>query len=278
MPQTARKIGFVSAACAAIGVLLAWGAKLQFNFGLWIVFVGGLASGGLAWLMYDFAGVIAGVKQAWSDLRGWEPDRKKFKRFFKIWSHTTVIASGPLSWAIGTLYFICFGFYAQGDQSPEIVAFVGLSVFVLFFMGMMSAALLEDPDIDIGRLGKGALIMNPVVFPFTAIYCLAKGLIWLAPKVLCRIATFFTFLIQLLARAFILIHSEERRICFTAAMIGSMFGLMSCYFHGQAFFGALIGAVVGGALGHLEYRFGKRLAAKLEVKYLKQKGTAIIPT
>ncbi len=71
--------------------------------------------------------------------------------------------------------------------------------------------------------------------------------------------------------SFVLIHSEERRICFTATVLGTAIGLITCYQHDNAFFGALIGAMVGGVLGHVEYRFGKQLAEKLQKRLVLAK-------
>ncbi|MEK7585372.1 MAG: hypothetical protein AAB455_02585 [Patescibacteria group bacterium] len=266
VPQTGRKIGFVSAACAAIGVLLAWGARLQFDLGLWIVFIGGLASGSLAWLMYDFAGVITGVKQAWREawasVKGWKPTKNRIRRFI----YAFVALQGIWFWFL--VFFVIVmspnhDFHYNDDKAIPAALIVSLASLLFPFITMLAYKSYASDK-------RSALTGNLVVLPFTITYLFFRGIIWLVRRAPRRIVIATKFIKRLGVRSFILIHSEERRICFTAATIGTAIGLITCYQHGNAFIGALIGALVGGALGHVEYRFGKQWAVKLAAKFPKK--------
>ncbi len=131
--QTARKVGFVSAMCAATGVPLGWGAKMQFGFGWWIVPVAALGAGGLAWFMYDLAGVRTGVKQAWREVTGWKPDWARVGRLFKIWFYVGVVFSSA---------FLLLGILIPDIPASLLVAWLVVwNVFVGIFSMMMSEQL-----------------------------------------------------------------------------------------------------------------------------------------
>lgn len=280
--QTARKVGYVSAMCAAIGVFLGWGAKMQFDLGWWIVPIVALGAGSLAWLMYDLAGVLAGVKQVLREVTGWKPDWQRVARFFKVWLYGSLGFTGLASLFVGPIVIALL--HSQGldetvapDLKPSPFKFavpvVALVLVISSFFAIMWGA--DTPEelrssIALKSSRKFALYFNPISLPFTAVYFLAKGLIWVAPRIPRATMVVLNGVCRFVVISFVLIHNDERRICFTATGLGTAIGLITCYQHGNAFFGAVIGGAVGGVLGYLESGWGKRLASKLAARWLKE--------
>ncbi|MFH1170013.1 MAG: hypothetical protein V1704_00360 [Candidatus Vogelbacteria bacterium] len=271
--------------CVAIGVLLGWGAKMQFSLGWWIVPVFALLAGSLAWVMCDFAGVLAGVKKAWQEVAGWKPDRARVVRFFKLWFYWSMSFVGGIFWFTLFLIFL-MSTSAQEKSDPlnpanlVVLALVltsisaGLSLIVAFGMSKEIGPPEKPVSPAVMEFGRGfALYCNLISLPFVIIYFLAKGLIWVVAKIPGTAVAFVSDVCRLVVISFVLIHSEERRICFTATGLGTAIGLITCYQHGNAFFGAVIGSAVGGILGRLECRWGKRWAEHLATRWLKKEIT-----
>jgi hypothetical protein len=276
--QIARKVGYVSAMCIAIGVFLGWGAKIQFNLGWWIVPVTSVVMGSLAWLMCDFAGVITGVKQALREVTGWKPDRARVIRFFKLWFYWWMTFAGGMIWLSCSLNFL-ISLSIQEANGPGtfvvMIAMTGLSLgLTLLCAGDMSKEIgpPERPNssavMEFAR--DCALYCNPISLPFVAVYFLAKGLIWVTARIPKTTVIIASGVCRLVIISFILIHNDERRICFTATGLGTAIGLITCYQHGYAFYGAVIGSVVGIILGRLECGPGKRWADQLSTRWLKE--------
>lgn len=229
----ATRIFLACATGAGIGTLAA--LQLGNFWGL-----GALLGGLVGYLVYDLEQVVKMIPVAWNKVSGWELDKENLVRlgiivlFFVNLSFTIVIC--PLVVA-ATLK------KGSADGLCVLMMFYGWCACLFFY----SNALKNSTDDDLFYV----LRMNPVT---VYIYYPAKGIVWAVPRIPAGLKILANFCKQL----FLLIHSDLRLLCGVDSLIGASVG----YFTGNV----LIGALVGGVLGVLNYEIVSKRLLKVTLR------------
>jgi len=252
------RIFFACALGAFIGGLL--GLELK-SVSDWLWLPSALLGGAIGWVMYAPRALGAAIARAWREVINWRPDKRYWKVLVKntaneIPQRLTGFAYYGLFaglWAASyygadtlwyahpalrtTLYELCWTIASLSFML--IPTFFGIALLFEGEKGVAFAPFFKRPRF----VRRFCLLCNPVVLPFAIIGGIIKLIValwndiyfWQDLKALGRFAK----------RAFVLAHSDLRLLCLVDATIGAIAG----YFLGSA----LLGALVGGASGLLNY-------------------------
>lgn len=256
--NTEKRIALACFIGAVIGALLA----LQFNHYFW--WAGILLGGVTGYLSYEFKVVMLAVKSVsgivWREMTQQEYNIPaipfdKIKTVGKLVALMILVLASfcfvlvlallvVASWAIVILFLNLF------PEDPGVLSKTGFTLACLL-PGLALVSYVcqvfheERPDPShvnsamIKLAIKAFICLNGVAF---LCFVIPRGLLWLIR----RIPLAVNFLIWVVKRTLILIHSEIRLLCMTDAMLGAFVG----YFCGNA----LVGGVVGAVLGVVNYK------------------------
>lgn len=229
---------------AGIGTLTA----LQLNGYFW--WVGLLVGGLIGYLSYEFKKVRRAIPKAWHAVKGWKPNKERWKvGWMMFWALVSFLSTILLAFSL--LLFIDM----ETSVWTTFVAIFGFSFLVSLLMtiGIVSDMGVERFEKELGDAREMFKNFNPIKVYFyyvpkyivLGLFHFFKGTIY----VLVRIPGFLWGIITTIAlfikTLFTMIHSEIRLLCGIDAAIGATIG----YFAGSV----IIGAVSGGLFGLLNY-------------------------
>ena len=222
---------------AGIGAFVA----LQLNQYLW--WLGMIVGGVIGYLSYDFKAVINAIPMAYKAVKGWKPRKENVLAavYGIFWALLWVLCLIPIS------FFSFVSLEIQGTLS------LFWMICLLFSLGI-SANKLYDIEENDKRIFCLLKLWNPFSFTFYGFYGMTKMSVWCIK----RIPDLLRFTGQFLKQLFILIHSEIRLLCGIDAAIGAGIG----YFAGNA----IVGVLIGGIFGVINYKVISQKILKLHVK------------
>lgn len=227
---------------AGIGTLTA----LQINGYFW--WIGLLVGMFVGYLSYEFKKVVQAVPKAWNAVKGWKPNKERWKTgWIMFWALASFIST----------ILLAFSFLLLVETAAWVFLAVGFCflfplwlVMIVAIVGNMEMKRIEGEREAAKDMFKN---LNPIKVYF---YYLPKfiilGLLYFFKGtiyIFVRTPKFFRKTIVILWRfiktLFIMIHSEIRLLCGIDAAIGAAIG----YIAGSV----LIGAISGGLFGALNY-------------------------
>ncbi len=241
MQRESRSIGFVCAVGAFAGTALA----LQWSHSWFLTLAGLLVGGLIAYVAQDIRGFARDIVRAWQAVATVRLDGRKLGEAmltsflvwtcFLLWSKVVLVmaTSHPhgLEWLIK--FFTAMNLF-------------GVLFGTLLFTGVFYSNEYDPKQATENRRIRSAILyyVNPVVVPFWALV----GVWWCAintPRLVLWAWATTVLVARKTARfawtAFKYVHSAERRLCFTDAVIGGAVG----FYYGSPVVGALVGAVLG---------------------------------
>ncbi len=236
---------FISCALGAgVGTMVA----LEVYHYFW--WIGLLAGGVVGYLSYEFKEVLAVIRIAWHAVIGFRPDRQKVVKGF-----LGTIVSLSVGTSFLSLIWIALVPIEKLLSAEASLAF-SFTVVPIWLTVALSATLfmkIEGQGIECGSskaLKKMILFVNPIMmftyWPVWFLWKIVQGLVKYGPLVPPVLWKGLSNIVLFVKTVFILIHSEIRLLCGIDAAIGATIG----YFAGSV----LIGAVVGGIIGVLNYK------------------------
>jgi hypothetical protein len=198
---------------------------------------GALLGGLVGYLVYDLEQVIEMIPVAWNKVSEWKPNKEKLTRI-------SLAILFPVNVAITSILVPIF---LAGMSKEYLITLIGIYGWCMVFYLCFNASRSRNANDD--------LIYVLRINPFTVyIYYPAKMVIWAVP----RIPSGLMIIARFIKTLFVLIHSDLRLLCGIDSLIGSAIG----YFTGNV----LIGALVGGVLGVLNYELVSKRWLKVELR------------
>lgn len=222
---------------AGVGSLIA----LQLSAMLWWV---GLLVGGLTgYLSYEWRAVISAVPRAYRAARGWEPSEEQVEFSKSSLAILAAVWSWPLLFLLSTVLV---------HQVAHITSpFAKVESFLIILMALATVmCLLFSVFFAPVALAMTFSEILPVIESPRAIWSSVSApavLFWNLPR---EVPGLFRFVRAFVWQVFVRIHSQERLICGVDAFLGAAVG----YVAGSA----IVGALVGGAMGVLNYELVTR--------------------
>jgi hypothetical protein len=227
----------VMGACGLGGVV---GSAVALQFGIYWP-LGLLIGAAVGYVTFEFRTLASGIARAWREVIGWS---RLFHKTRRQWTFL-LLGISAISTLVAYVIFpltLLSGSLGTAMEYSLLMAGIGNSFVLAFFFGM-------DPDIDDESYTDAVYFLrrlNPVVFPFWAIFWWVYGLCIFAYR---RIPTFVRSLWKatkrfgrFIARAFVYVHSDLRLLCAIDSAIGAYIGLRS----GNPLIGGIAGACFGG--------------------------------
>lgn len=250
MNTTEKRIGFACALGAFVGALISLELAKFFVWGKYLWTVGAFVGGLVGYVSYQFKEIVSACREQ-------EKRQRLFEAMCDIWSNL-------LKPTIKTVSEICAGFFVVIlAQSLGIMAVLSITtplsftgqeslvdVIATFCLISLVPTILTFPmyckyhEEKISQLGEWRVIYNYLLHfnLFGVMWHTLCGTFWLLTKIPKIVRECLHF-----ARGvFITVHSDIRTICFVDSVLGATAG----YFAGSA----LVGAVIGGLSGVLNYR------------------------
>jgi hypothetical protein len=242
-----RRIGFACALGAFVGATVSLDLARHFAAGNWLWIVGILLGGLVGYLAYDFRAVASAIGQAWREVSAWRPDWKGIGAFLKHRALCGNIGALMMLSVLTWVFVLCSGgqiLTPSGSVTSAGRTFVLTSLIAGYLLGLI----LPMDEGDRKAMGVLTLCFAPITGPFIWAYWVLRGTGWIIRRVpegvlsaivLALIA--WPVLVRFVKRVFVLVHSDERKLCFTDAMLGAMIG----FFLGSAVLGGIAGALLG---------------------------------
>lgn len=238
----------IAMACFLGGAI---GALIAIQLGVYLWWVGVLTGGLVGYLSYEFKKVAHALCFAGKMIRtkcryGFSIDVSmtsiRRQAFGFVQDAMFLVLVVIICSSVGTSWMFPLWFVRKPEE-PIVPATI-MFVFAAFLIGagLISATRyhkwirseLEQPKSDYVTVPLSVFLVSPVGVLF---YWLPLGIF----KVLRVMPSVAKFLWKVARKAFLLIHSEIRLLCFTDALIGAIVG----YFCGSALIGGMAGAVSG---------------------------------
>lgn len=260
MDNRSLKIFMACALGAGVGALVA----LQMNPYLW--WIGMLVGGLVGYLSYEYEKVSAAIPRAWNRTISWRPDAEYWKNIFGTFAY---FLGSVLIWR-GTIIFLEQITTNSSQLMVGLVIATLVGCFARFTSSvllsfLLCAALMDDKkffnDSGDATIGTAKMIFafgNPIFVYLGIVIALTVGfwkLLQFIPSVAVMLILGVQKFLLFLKTTFLLIHSEIRLLCGVDAALGAAIG----YFAGNA----LIGALVGGVFGVLNYEIVSKRILKV---------------
>jgi hypothetical protein len=251
MSRTTVKVFLACAIGSFIGTVVA----LQVNQNFW--WTGLLVGALVGYLAYEFKKVVAAVPVAWQEATSWWPEEEWWKVFWKSGiqiANIGLIVSTPLS----IVFFFSPPQPIKTTCSLQIAVLVACipPAFAVSTGFLLAAALPHESlkrDLMAMEMWPNFLRVYLWIIPQLLLWTVPKYLflgIWLVLKLAPAAAKALYRATKALGRFFwhllVLIHSENRLLCFVDAAIGVATGYR--FFHS-----AILGALIGGLWGALNF-------------------------
>lgn len=277
-----KRIGFVCFMASFIGALLTLAVAEQFALGWWLAPIGAATFGLTAYLGYEWRAVGRAVVHASRAAVNWRPGKDSW-----LWYGLSL--SGGISVPLLLLAILVWGFlppdpwflapaFTEDPQNePAVLILITSSFIIPCAMSVFGTIgyhdrfrltrrhLAEDKGFPFTSWTwrQQALFINPLTAPIITVLLylvvplgLIGGIGWLVYKAVKATAN---ALIIFTISFFRYLHSEERRICLTATMLGVIVGFAVGYPQELVLLGAIAGGLTGSALGVAEYRLARWL-------------------
>lgn len=268
-----QKIFFACAIGAGIGTMFS--LELQPEF-CWIGF---LTGGFVGYISYEFKNVLSGIGQAFQEVKSIMPAKNNWKASMGLMATGITIAIYPLS-----LYAVGFFFWNWADGGRDAFGIILPGSVMVVTILVAGGALLglesdgkgndrlggEFNDADVEEIKWAWINLLPPVaaFKLLCLFGLIGRILWINKgalsikniwrycirpvyRLIYMIVETVVMIVIIIAliiwKTFVLIHSDERILVGTDAMLGSIVG----YFFGSV----LVGIWAGGLIGVLSYKF-----------------------
>jgi len=250
--NTEKRIVIACFIGAALGAVTA----LQLHYFWWVgIIVGGVTG----YLAYGFRDVIRAIRIAWASRdnagEGFKAGLRGALRFLGVFACIVCCAASVLALSIGALMSLVVPAEAPATWQAPAESAAPAALPALFWLLATAGVLLPLVALSVCILRSenkatacknalACLLATPLLLPITLVVTFAWAVIPRAGRLLYNVAR----------HAFILIHSEVRLLCLTDSLLGALAG----YACGHA----LVGGLIGAALGWVNYRY-------VSVKWLK---------
>lgn len=235
------------------GVVLGAFVAAQFNFFWWL----GMIAGGLvAYLVFDWAGVIRAVGHIWKYTAGitkadWKALGWLAAAALSI-SATTTAATFLLSLPAVRVEF---------SRLPGVLDWLSIfSVGVIFYMCLMGLLARDAGGLQ-GKQEEYVWVCKQLN-PFQLFVCWPirgfVGLLSRIPRALAAVLEFIKAVGRFVGRVFMMIHSEARLFC----LVDAALGVAVFHYAGNSLLAGLAAGELAGVLGHLWVR--RRQAAEIK--------------
>ncbi len=237
-----KRGGQIFAACAAGGGVGALVSLQLSQVNPLMAALGGFVGMLVGYLAYDPAGVFAAFKQVFLKATAWRPGWARIRQSAEECAMLVGAAFTPLLVVSALMY------YDNSVKLNNIVLDIVISTYFcgiyIFGFWFLMSVFIRDKSWDIATVFKWG---NPLT-----VLCLPViGLYWLIITTPAAIS----FSWQVTKSAFILMHSNGRVLCAVDSLIGACVG----YLAGNA----MVGAIVGGGVGLLNYELVSKRWLKL---------------
>jgi hypothetical protein len=219
---------------AFVGALSAMEIASAFAYGKYFWVLGALFGGVVAYIAADFKSIPAGVARAYRETIGFRPD-------FEGWKTLALTGAGVFTAActifgLAILVAAVFDAKLRSDLFSEGALAVATAALLITIVFIVLEATKMDTDgwYDAEASRGVSLFLLKHVNPISATYWMLCGAWYL----LRRVPAFAKL-------TFVYVHSDLRTLCFVDAALGA-----GC---GYLFGSAILGALVGGVLGVLNY-------------------------
>ena len=133
-----KRAAMVALACltdAYIGALIADELATRFGWGIYAWPVGALLGGSIAYIIHDIKAFCSGIKRAFDEVTGWQPDVQWWKAYAKAVLYFGGMPSGIVFWMVASMGFT-IDLYAKAPTFNWLfVAFyASLLVFLICFL------------------------------------------------------------------------------------------------------------------------------------------------
>lgn len=275
MKNRTLKVSITCALAALIGAFIG----IEYDYS---IIIGMLAGGITGYLFWEAPTVFKAIPIAYKNAK-MEPPEKMSTIKIEI-KNFIYLSLAALQLGLMFIFMFLLMFVKQGISIFNTVQFVYASLSEIPILGIgevimasaIGAVVLygndHDEKISLVRMQKRAdfvfKYLNPVAAPFTVSYYIVYGLVRLLAFIVeylkftfkTFIPWIFSIIWRFIRNLFLLIHSEERVLCFTYAAISAGVGV---FFH-SAFLAAIIGAGTGVAVSKFIDTFS---AIRMKVKY-----------
>lgn len=243
----------IFAACAAGGGIGALVALQLSQVNPLMATLGGLVGALIGYLAYDPVEVIAAFGRAFRMATAWRPNWARVKESAAEITMMVTVGLTPMLAAMAFRYF-----FSGPTRTPYayISGVIEVGIFALYLLSSMYNFMFLMMFCADGKLTHSDTVTlfkwgNPLTALLWPIIALCWVLYWLAKKMLAVVG----FLREIMKTIFVLIHSNARVLCAVDSLIGACVG----YFAGSA----IIGALVGGCVGLLNYELVSKRLLKL---------------
>lgn len=238
-------------ACALGGGI---GAFVAFQMHPYLWWMGMIVGGFVGYLSYEYEAVLAAIPRAWRKTTSWRPDWKHWR---PVLLGGVYVGTLFLSWiALGffvlqLLYSIPLGEVIKGTMSVILLSFIPSVLIGIFFNPINLSE--SATDESIAELSKKTLMEgNPISFFWKII----KSFFLVVACIPLSVYIGYLFLRHLI----VLIHTEDRLLCFMYAALGA--GIGHHFAGNNVLTGMLIGTLAGGLLGITSKRIAKLVLIK----------------
>lgn len=251
-----KREGWKVFSASALGAGL--GAFVALEVVAWLWWVGLIVGGLVGYLSYEFKAVLAALPKAYRAARGWQTPPLYWANV--AWLYLVLLSF--VLWCVAFLAAIIVLGGTSGGHTHEVYGYslLMIGVALIFFPATMAVVASEAGEGNAQRkdADRTRRIVYYILPPLVVFWHLPRGLWWAirrTPRAVAVVAVtigrglfaFIRFVPRFGWQVFIRVHSEMRILCGTDAALGAAVG----YFAGSA----LIGAIVGGLFGVVNYAF-----------------------